>query len=190
MAEEQKTATTQTEETKSGKVVFESQEDFDAVISRRLTKEREKFSDYNDVKSNLETLLQEKKEREEAELTEAEKLKKQLEAKDGEIANLIIFKDKHEEWELREKEKIEQAMTDLQDDDKDLINALPLDKRIAMINKLKPSDEHKPVPPTEKSFKFQNEKVPTPDEYMKIRMEYGPSSIEARKARELIQTNS
>jgi len=40
MAEEQKPETTETEQTKSGQVVFNSQEDFDAVISRRLAKEK------------------------------------------------------------------------------------------------------------------------------------------------------
>ena len=190
MAEEQKPETPQTEETKSGKVVFESQEDFDAVIMRRLSKEREKFSDYEPTKAELEKLRQEKKEREEAELTESEKLKKQLQEKDDQIANLIIYKDKQEEWERRETEKIEQAMADLSDEDKDLVVSLPLDKRMAMINKLNPSNFEKPKSPTEKPFKFTNEKVPTAQEYLKIREEYGPESIEARRARELIKQNS
>jgi len=190
MAEEQKTETTQTEETKSGKVVFESQEDFNAVITRRLAKEREKFADYEPTKAELEKLRQEKKEREEADLSESEKLKNQIKEKEDLIASLTIYKDKQEEWERRETEKIEQAMQDLSDEDKDLVGSLPLDKRMSMISKLNPSNLEKPNPPTSKSFKIRDDKVPTPQEYMNIRMEYGPGSPEARKARELIQTNS
>jgi len=45
----------------------------------------------------------------------------------------------------------------------------------------------KPKPPTEKSFKFSDEKVPTTAEYNEIRQEYGPDSYEAKKAMELIR---
>lgn len=49
------------------------------------------------------------------------------------------------------------------------------------------SSQHKPTPPTNKSFKFGDERAPTTEEYMKIRKEYGPNSRETRKAMELIQ---
>jgi hypothetical protein len=53
----------------------------------------------------------------------------------------------------------------------------------------------KPKPPTEKSFKFSDDKVPTIQEYNEIRNEYGPDSYneygpdsyEAKKAMELYQ---
>jgi len=45
----------------------------------------------------------------------------------------------------------------------------------------------KPKPPTDKSFKFSDEKIPTTAEYNDIRREHGPDSYEARKAMELIR---
>ena len=45
----------------------------------------------------------------------------------------------------------------------------------------------KPKPPTEKSFKFTDDKVPTTAEYHQIRQEFGPGSYEAKKAMELIR---
>jgi hypothetical protein len=45
----------------------------------------------------------------------------------------------------------------------------------------------KPKPPTEKSFKFSDDKVPTTAEYYEIRNQYGPDSYEARKAMELMK---
>ena len=47
--------------------------------------------------------------------------------------------------------------------------------------------QHKPSPPTEKSFKFSSEKVPTIAEYNEIRNQYGPDSYEAREAMKLIR---
>lgn len=181
MAEEQKTETTQTEETKPGKVVFNSQEDFDAVISRRLSKEREKYSDYDDIKSELEKVRQEKKEREEKEMTESEKLKKQLEEKDSQIADLSVYKDWRDEWERRETAKIDEAMKEFSDEDKDLINELPLDKRMVMVDKLRSKSASKTPPDTGKNF-IDGKPVPTAEELMKIRVEHGPSSLTYRQA--------
>jgi len=182
MSEETKTETTQTEETKSGKVVFESQEDFDAVLTRRLAKEREKYKDYDSLKSDLDKLIQEKKERENEELSEVEKLKKQLEEKDNQIADLKIHKDWRDGWERREAEKIDKAMADLSDEDKELVNDLPLEKRMIMVNKLKSEDVKHP-----QTGKFvKGERVPTTEEYMGIRAQYGPQSPEAVHARNLI----
>jgi len=49
------------------------------------------------------------------------------------------------------------------------------------------SEQPKPKPPLEKSFKFSDDKVPTVQEYNEIRKQYGPNSYEAKKAMELIQ---
>ena len=185
MAEEQNTETTQTEEIKSGKVVFNSQEDFDAVISRRIAKEREKFKDYEDLKSELDKVRQEKKEREEKELTESEKLKQQLEEKESKIAELTLHKDWHDNWERQETEKIEKAMEGLAEEDIELVNSVPLEKRMKMIEKLKVPDS-RPGPQTGKIY-IDNKPVPTPEEAMKIRTEYGPNSLEYRRASELIR---
>lgn len=186
MAEEQTTETTQTEETKSGQVIFNSQEDFDAVITRRIAKEREKFSDYDDVKSELEKVRQAEKERVEKELTDSEKLKKELEEKESQIADLSVHKDWHEEWERRETEKIEKAMDEFSDDDKDLVNALPLDRRMIMIEKLSSKDTSIASPQTGKSY-FNGQPVPTPKEAMEIRTKFGADSLEYRQAAELIR---
>jgi len=113
-------------------------------------------------------------------------LKKQLEEKDGEIQSLKVYKDRQEEWEHREMEKIEKAMENLSDDDKELVTSLPLDKRMIMIGKLS-NEEIKPTPPTTKPFKFNNEKVPTEKEYMEMRERLGWQHPETIKARNVMR---
>ena len=187
MAEEQKTETPQTEEIKSGKVVFESQADFDAVISRRLSKEREKFSDYDSLKEELEKVRQAQKEREEKEMTESQKLQLRVDELKSQITDLEKHKEWRDNWERQETEKIEKAMEDLSDEDKELVNSLPLDKRMIMVNKLSKPETQPKTTPTNKAFKFDDNHIPTTEEYMKIRTEYGVTSPQAIKARELMQ---
>jgi hypothetical protein len=154
MSEETKKAeTTETEQKKSGEsqetqeekkpVIFESQEDYNKSLGRRLEQERAKFADYDTVKSELETLRQKEKEREEQELTEQEKLKNQIVEKENEIKKLQEHKLWRDEYEKNEKAKVDSAIEGFSDEDKELVQALPLDKQMTMVNKLNAKTESK-----------------------------------------------
>lgn len=140
MADEQKTDD-RTDDDKSGKVVFDSQEDFDAVIKRRLDKERDKYRDYDTVKSELEDLRQKQKEREDAELSELDKLKKQNEETTGKLTEYEQKLKDYEEAEEKRKaallEKVEDQMKDLDDGQKTLVDQMPLDGKLDLIAQLK-----------------------------------------------------
>ena len=130
-----KTTETQTQE----KMV--PQAEVDRIMSQRLAREKEKFSDYEDIKKKAETLEAEKKQREEAELTENEKLKKDLEEAQRKADEIALEKEQlskfKTDWEERETEKVNKAMEDLSEDVKEEINSLPLEKRMFFINQLK-----------------------------------------------------
>ena len=61
MSDETKTESHTEDFEKSGKVVFESQDQLDSLIQSRLAKEKRKYKDYDSVKSELEELRQKEK---------------------------------------------------------------------------------------------------------------------------------
>lgn len=118
-----------------------SQAEVDSLIKQRLGREQSKFSDYDDVKKQLETLQAKEKERLEAELTESEKLKKQIDELSLKFDELTLEKETlskfKTDWEEEETVKVEKAMEGLDEDVKAQINDLPLNKRMFFIEKLK-----------------------------------------------------
>ena len=126
MAEELKTEIP-TSGAADGQVVFQSQQDFDAVISRRLEQDRKKYADYDTVKSDLETLTKEKQEREDSEKSEVEKLTDAntgLQAKVDELnKNIDVYADGEKQRNAVVMLKVDEAVKDLTDEEKDLVNA-------------------------------------------------------------------
>lgn len=58
------------------------------IVSKRVNKLKEKYADYDEIKKQLAELLEEKKKREEAELSEIERLKKYLGEKEELVSSL------------------------------------------------------------------------------------------------------
>ncbi|MGN9867318.1 phage scaffolding protein [Bacillus swezeyi] len=81
-----------------------SQDELNALISREKGRVKNKYSDYDELKEQLSAYEKEKKEREEAEMTELELLKKQLSEKDE--ASQTLAQQLEEEKKARESEKI------------------------------------------------------------------------------------
>ena len=179
MADEPKPDTPKPLEPKdSGKVVFDSQEDFDAVIERRLAKERKKYEDYDTLQSELVKLREEERKRKEAELGEIDKLKAQIKEKEEAITELNPFKEK---WTAHEDEltlKVDKAIESFSDEDKELILALPLDKRMAMVEKLRPQDKGNVN--INKGLKIPG--IMTTQDLMNLRKELGPNDPRYIKA--------
>lgn len=147
MADEHKTET-QTEETKDGQVVFNSQADFDAVVKSRLAREAAKYADYDETKAQLEKLANEKKEREEMELSELEKANKTIEELNNAISELSPYKEKEILRIKSVEEKVAKIVSesDLTDSDKELVNNISdPDGKLALINRL---TENKQQPPS------------------------------------------
>jgi len=174
--------TTKTEVTDTLEIQDRSftQAEVDRLISQRLEREKNKYTDYEAIKKEAETLRQKIKEREEAELTELEKIKKQHE-------EVLAELDKHKsntewrmEWETKESEAIEKEMEELDDDQKDIINSLPLEKRRTAIQKFKAAS-HNPAPDNTKG-KGKIDGIPTLDEVTALRQRFGAHSGEYRAA--------
>jgi len=140
MADEPKTVEPGTEPVKPEEKTF-TQSQLDAIIKDRLARATKEYSDYEDIKKKAETLEAERKKREEAELTENEKLKKDLEEAQRKADEIALEKEQlskfKTDWEERETEKVNKAMEDLSEDVKGEINSLPLEKRMFFINQLK-----------------------------------------------------
>lgn len=178
MADELKTDKLTPGEKEGGKVVFESQADFDAVIERRLARDREKYADYDKTKEELETLRQEKKKLEEKELTTTERLKKDLEEVNKKLSDTIsdrdTYKKFHDDYEANETKAVDELSKDLTEKQKDLISKLPLSERRAAISEF---TNAKPAPGNWGKGTKQNEDgLPTNEELTEARSKYGPSS--------------
>ena len=146
MADEHSTDTTvNATEHQGGKIVFDSQEDFDAVIERRLARVKKDYSDYNDLKAKVEELEKIKKEKEEADLSELQKTQKELDQLKLDLEATKIIAGR---WELHEKkllDRIEEESKDLQEEDLNILNAITdPDAKLTYINKIKSSE--KPAP--------------------------------------------
>ena len=87
------------------------------------------------------------------------------------IAALTKDKKWREDWEKTETEKIDSLMSDLDDEGKEIVNSVPLEKRMALIDKLS-GPKNKPAPNTGKMF-IEGKYVPTLEESWKRRTEYG-----------------
>ncbi|SFX48746.1 hypothetical protein SAMN04487866_10963 [Thermoactinomyces sp. DSM 45891] len=64
------------------------EDEVNEIVRNRVNKVKEKYSDYNDLKSQLEKLIDERKMQEEAEMTELDRLKKNLGEKDEVVSSL------------------------------------------------------------------------------------------------------
>ena len=182
MADEQKTEVT---ETSTQEKTF-TQAEVDRLISQRLEREKSKFTDYDEVKKKAETLEAKIKEREEAEMSELEKIKKQSDDYKKEIEQLSVHKEWRTNWEEQEKESINALMEDFEEDTKEIINALPLEKRRTAIAKFKASSSN-PNPSTEKGIKKKSGDIPTLEEVQALRKEKGVGHPDYRKAYQVYQ---
>jgi hypothetical protein len=161
-----------------------TQEDLDRVVAQRLTREREKYADYDEVKKRAETLEAEEKKRKEAELSENGKLKILLDEKESQILELSKHKKWRDEWNTAQGEKINEAIKDFSEEDKDLVLSLPLEKRMAMVQKL--SGAQNITGPNTGKMITSSDKVPTDKEYMEMRTKFGFMHPQVVRARTLI----
>ncbi|SDZ05057.1 hypothetical protein [Thermoactinomyces sp. DSM 45892] len=70
------------------KVKTLTEDEVNEIVRSRVNKVKEKYSDYNQLKSRLEKLMDERKQREESEMTELDRLKKSLGEKDETVGFL------------------------------------------------------------------------------------------------------
>lgn len=166
-----------------------SQAEVDRLISQRLEREKSKFSDYEDLKNQVATLTTEKKEREEAEMTELEKQKRLNEEYQAEIEKHKVNTEWRTNWEAQEEESINALMTELDDDTKDIINALPLEKRRAAVAKFNASSNN-PPPSTEKGVTGKSADMPTIEDVRVAREKWGAGHPNALKVWEAYQAGS
>lgn len=183
MADEQAQSTEQQQEAK-----VLTQEQVDKIVSERLARERSKYADYDTVKSELEKLASEKKQREEAKKLEEGKYQELLSEKEKliaereeRIAALTEKATKYDSWLISEEERIAASMDDLDDADKDIINSVPLEKRMAAIQRLKAASETRLTPP---GGRGNTRTTGTPDfaEVEAIKVKFGANSPQWKKA--------
>ena len=124
-----------------------TQEDVNNIVAKTKKEIMAQFGDYENLKSERQKLLDEKQQREEAELTEVEKLKNKQAEYEKQIADISGERDHlksyKEEMEQKLTEQVEKAMEGLSDEDIAIVNALPLENRLSAVNRLKavkPSD--------------------------------------------------
>jgi hypothetical protein len=138
MADEPKTVETTETQTQEKYV---PQSEVDRIISQRLAREQQKYSDYEDIKKKAETLEAEKKQREEAELTAAEKLQKEVEALNKSLKDTQLERDQFKEFktnfEIAEQAKVDEAVKDLSESQRAVIDKLPLTDKMAAINEFR-----------------------------------------------------
>ena len=89
-----------------------------------------------ETNKRLAALEAEKVEREQAEMSELDKAKADLEAKNAEIEQLGGYKTKYEEYEASLKEQVLKDIEGYSEEDQALVLALPLSKQPAMIKRL------------------------------------------------------
>jgi hypothetical protein len=179
MAEEPKTVAEPTEPEDGGQVVFKSQEDLDAVIQRRIAKERAKYQDYDAIRAEIVKLRDAEQKRKEAELSEVEKREQKIQELTLEVDSLKPHKEWHETWETKETEAIEEEMKELTDSQKALVTSLPLEKRRAAIREFVTTDVRN-VNISKGLRSFSD--APTNAEVWEIRNQYGPTSKEYKTA--------
>jgi len=151
MADEPTKTVQETEPTKSGKVVFESQEDFNAVIEQRLARDRKKFSDYEELKKKAETLEAELDKRKTAELTDLEKIKTELAKTNSELENLKGKASKYDEILAQVTKEVETESQGLSEEQLKVVNYI-LDPH-AKLSAIKQFKSLKPAPAIKKGGK-------------------------------------
>ena len=118
-----------------------SQSEVDRIVSQRLAREKERFSDYEELKKKAETLEAKIKEREEAELTELQKLQKERDDLKAQFETtteeLGKYKSTVEEIEEQTRAKVAEASEGLTDAQKTIIESLPLNKQLDAISQFK-----------------------------------------------------
>jgi len=122
MADEPKTETTVTAE--AGKVVFDTQEQFNDVIEARLARERKKYADYEDLRKKADTLEAEIAKRKEAELTEVEKIKKERDELQLELETIKPYQEKWEGYEKQMDEKIEKEAEGIDETQRTILDSI------------------------------------------------------------------
>ena len=182
MSDETKTevATPAAEET-GGKVVFDSQEDFNAVIERRIAKERKKYEDYESVQAELQKLREAEEKRKQAELSQVEKIQKELEEKSKTLAELEKDREWRLAWEEKEAARIEVAMDGLTDQQKEIVTELPLERRMDAVNQFKPANNPANVN-INKGGRSGDPAIPSSDELAEIKAKYGTTSLQYQSA--------
>lgn len=88
-----------------------SQDELNELIEARLARERKKFADYDALKAERETLLAEKKTRDEADLTEAQKLSSRMSELEKALAESVEGKKVAEDKLAREQVITEAGLT-------------------------------------------------------------------------------
>ena len=140
-----------------------------------------------DLQSRLDALEAEKKEREEAELTELDKIKKQYEEVVTERDTHKVDTEWRKEWETKEAMAIEESMEGLTDNQKSIVNGLPLVQRRSAITEFKGLVQTG-NPDSSKGI-ISVPGVPTLAEVVEIEGRLGAGHPEAKKAWRLYQDN-
>lgn len=138
--ESQATGVNEQAQNQTAAKVYEESE----VNSRVAAARRDAEAKLKETLKRLEALEAEKQEREEAELSELDKLKKQLSEKDNAINELTGFKDKWNTYELELADKVDKELSGLTDEQKELVEAVPLSKRLNLISQFKASTKQQP----------------------------------------------
>ena len=107
-------------------------------------KEKERKKASQTKLEQIESELQEARNALTEKTTLAETLQAQYEAVNGELETAKAYR---EQREAAEKASVEKAMADLSEDDKSLVEKLPLDQQMAFINRLKAQKPGAGVPP-------------------------------------------
>lgn len=115
-----------------------TQDELNKIVSTRVNEVKQKFANYDDLVKTVETLTEEKKKREEAELSEIDKLKKQSAELLAQIENLSGYKTKWENHEKSLEESLNSQMDEhkFTDDEKKTVMELPLSARKLVVEKL------------------------------------------------------
>lgn len=168
----------------SGKVVFDSQEEVDGMVQRRIAQERRKYEeqlrDHETNTAELAKLREAERKRKEEELDEIDKYKSKITEHESEIESLKPYRERWETYEAGLKEKIEHEIESFSDEDRELVLSVPLEKQMSMIHKLKPPTDVKNIN-TRKGGSIKSDNLSAQEVY-DIRREHGPNSTEYQKA--------
>lgn len=114
-----------------------SAEQLQNSLNAARRREQEATDKLKEATERLNALEAKQKEREETELKEKEEWQKLAEKHEARVKELEPFKEKFEAWELAEAAEIEKQLEGLSDNQKTLVNALPLSERRKAIAEFK-----------------------------------------------------
>lgn len=122
-----------------GKTFTQSQ--LEEIIGERLARERKKYSDYDELKAQLEAKQKEEEERKKAEMTEIERLKAEKEelAKKYEMTEKekAEYQKKIDAIRAKTEEKVNSQLEGLTESQKKIVTKLPLEDRLDAIAEFK-----------------------------------------------------